>query len=374
VPPLFGEPFLPWALRAVVLLVAAAPCALVMSTPVAAAAGIGIAGRHGVLIKGGVHLENLGRVKGVAFDKTGTLTEGKPEVTDLTHFGSGTSDDVLGLAASVEQFSEHPLGQAILLRARGERIGLKPAIGFQSLTGLGAKARIDGMEVFVGRPALLEQHGIPLDQAQAAVERLQAQGKTVVAIGRDHTLLGLVALRDRVRPGAREAIAALHRSGIRVTMLTGDNARTAAAIADELAIDHVHAELKPEEKVKYLGYLQAQEGPVAMVGDGINDAPALAAATVGIAMGAAGTDAAIEAADVALMADDLQKVVYAIRLGKAARAISTQNIVFSLVVLSILIPSALLGAVSIVAAVFAHEVSELLAVANGLRVARYRGA
>lgn len=374
IPPLFGQPFLPWAVRAVVLLVAAAPCALVMSTPVAVAAGIGTAGRHGVLIKGGLHLENLGRVQVVAFDKTGTLTEGKPEVTDVLPAAGTTREELLALAASVEQRSEHPIGRAIVGRAEEEGVALQPVHEFEALTGLGAKARMSRTEVFVGSPALLAERKIPLGEIQSEVERLQAEGKTVVAVGKDHSLVGLLALRDRVRPGARKVLRSLEQVGVKVAMLTGDNERTAAAIAKELGIRHFHAGLRPEEKVQYVKRMERELGSVAMVGDGINDAPALAAATVGIAMGAAGTDAAIEAADVALMADDLEKVVYAVRLGRVARTISTQNIVFSLLIHSVLIPGALIGVLSIILAVAAHEGSELLAVANGLRVARYRAA
>lgn len=372
VPPIFSQPFVPWAIRAIVLLVAAAPCALVMSTPVAAAAGIGIAGRHGVLIKGGVHLENLGRVRVMAFDKTGTLTKGQPGVTDVVPVADIAPEELLRLAASVERFSEHHIASAIARHAQQAGRTARPATDFEALPGLGARASIDGRQVLVGSPALLQVHGIPTAQAQQMLERLQAEGKTVVAVGTDHTLLGLLALRDRVRPEAKAAVEALHRAGIKTVMLTGDNPRTATAIGRELGIDEFHAGLTPEEKVQYIRRLEAEENVVAMVGDGINDAPALVAATVGIAMGVAGTDAAIEAADVALMADDLGKVVYAISLGRVARAISAQNIVFSLLVLSVLIPSALAGAISVVIAVIAHEVSELLAVANGLRVARGR--
>ena len=371
IPPLFAQPFLPWALRAVVLLVAAAPCALVMSTPVAVAAGIGTAGRHGVLIKGGLHLENLGRVRVVAFDKTGTLTEGKPEVTNILPLADTTREDLLALAASVEQRSEHPIGKTIVGRAEREGTSLQPVHDFAALTGLGAKARMNGADVFVGSPALLAERGISLGVVQSDVERLQGEGKTVIAVGKDQALVGLLAVRDRIRPGAKGVLRSLQQVGVKVAMLTGDNERTAAAIAKELGISHCHAGLKPEEKVQYIRRMERELGPVAMVGDGINDAPALAAATVGIAMGVAGTDAAVEAADVALMADDLEKVVYAVRLGRVARTISTQNIVFSLLILSVLIPGALIGALSIVVAVVAHEGSELLAVANGLRVARY---
>ncbi|MDR7555608.1 MAG: cation-translocating P-type ATPase [Armatimonadota bacterium] len=370
VPPLVGQPAGPWVLRAVVLLVAAAPCALVMSTPVAVAAGIGSAGRHGILVKGGVHLENLGRIRAVAFDKTGTLTEGRPQLTDVIPAPGVARDDVLALAASVEQRSEHPLGKAIVRRAGEEGVALAAAAEFTALAGLGARARVDGRVAVVGTPAALEQEGVALGPLVDAAAALQAQGKTVVAVAADGVALGLLALHDRPRADAAAAIAALHRLGVTVVMLTGDHARTADAVARDLGIDRVYASLSPEDKVTHIRQLEEALGPVAMVGDGINDAPALAAATVGIAMGAAGTDAAIEAADVALMADDLVKVAEAIRLGRVVRAISLQNLVFSLLVLSVLIPAALLGAITVVAAIVVHEVSELLAVANGLRAAR----
>ena len=371
VPPLFGQPFLPWAIRAVVLLVAAAPCALVMSTPVAIAAGIGIAGRHGVLVKGGLHLENLGRVRMVAFDKTGTLTEGVPEVTDVIPVTGTAESTILEIAAAAERLSEHPLGEAIIRRAGQKGLTVEPATASQALTGRGIEARLNGEVVFVGSPALFRERQIALDAVEADVERLQAAGKTVVGVGKHSTLLGIIALRDRVRPNARDAIRALHGAGVKVAMLTGDNERTARAICKELGLDHFHADLKPQDKVQYVQRMEREVGPVAMVGDGINDAPALAAATVGVAMGVAGTDVTIETADVALMADDLHKVVYAIRLGRVVRSISFQNIVFSLLVLSVLIPSALVGAITVVIAVAVHEASELLAVANGLRVARF---
>ncbi len=374
VPPAFGQPWMPWALRAVVLLVAAAPCALVMSTPVAIAAGIATAGRHGVLVKGGAHLEELGRVQVVAFDKTGTLTAGTPEVTDVVPLGGATSSDVLVLAASVERLSEHVIGAAVVRRATAQGVPLAAADDFRALPGMGAQARVDGAVATVGSLALLRGCGIPAETASAAAARLEEQGKTVVAVARDGVVLGLIAVRDRIRPHARDALRALRRLGVRTLMLTGDSEQTAAAIARELGIDHVHARLRPEDKVRIVEGLRARGVVVAMVGDGINDAPALAAASVGIAMGAAGTDAAIEAADVALMADDLRQVAYAIRLGRTVRWISAQNVVFSLLLLSVLVPSAVLGAVTVVVAIVAHEVSELLAVANGLRVARCRPA
>lgn len=373
VPPLLGGAFDTWSYRAVVLLVAAAPCALVMSTPVAVAAAIGRAGREGVLIKGGIHLENLSKLKVVAFDKTGTLTRGRPVVTDVVARGGGDAAAILRAAASVERLSEHPLARAIVERAREEGVETVEPRGFESLTGAGARADVDGRTVYVGSPALFRDLAdTTLDGAlgDEEVERLQTEGKTVVLVGDEERVEGLLALRDEPREEARRAVEDLHGMGYRVAMLTGDNERTAKAIARELGIDDVRADLRPEDKVTAVKELEREHGPVAMVGDGINDSPALATATVGMAMGTAGTDAAIEAADVALMGDDPGKAAYALRLARRSRGISLQNIVFSILVLAVLIPGAILGLLGIAVAVFAHEASELLAVANGLRAAR----
>ena len=368
IPPLLGLSISSWATRAVVLLVAAAPCALVMSTPVAIAAGIGIAGRSGVLIKGGIHLENLGKIKAIAFDKTGTLTKGKPVVTDVVPL-NGDESKVLALAYSVERFSEHPLAQAIVEKAKEFDIEDKETTQFSALIGSGAKAKIGDETVYVGKPELFEELGLNV-RTIPDIERLRGEGKTATLVGTEEKIVGIIAVRDEIRPQAKEVIDQLHRMGVKVVMLTGDNEMTARAIAKELGIDEVRADLKPEDKIKAIEELEKEYGAVAMVGDGINDAPALARATVGIAMGTAGSDAAIEAADTALMADDLTKVVYAINLGKRARGISAQNIVFSLFILAVLIPSALIGIMTVAIAIFFHEGSEILAVANGLRVAR----
>ena len=366
-PPLLGMSLTTWATRAVVLLVAAAPCALVMSTPVAAAAGIGKAGRSGVLIKGGIHLENLGKIKAVAFDKTGTLTRGTPVVTDVVPL-NGNAAELLAFAYSVNRFSEHPLARAIVKKAEEAGLEVIEARDFSALVGFGAKANIGGKTHYVGKPDLFEQLGLRVRTIPELLQ-LTSAGKTVVLVGTDKNITGLIALRDEIRREAKEAIEGLHKMGIKVVMLTGDNETTAQAIAKEIGIDEVRANLKPEDKIRVVEELEKNHGAVAMVGDGINDAPALARATVGIAMGVAGTDAAIEAADTALMADDLKKVVYAINLGKKARQISSQNIVFSVLLLAVLVPCALIGIMTVAFAVFAHETSELLAVANGLRVA-----
>lgn len=368
IPYLLGASLAFWASRAVVLLVAAAPCALIMSTPVAMAAGIGTAGKNGVLIKGGVHLENLGKLKAIAFDKTGTLTRGQPVVTDVLTL-NGSEQEILQIAFSIEKYSEHPLGRAIVKKAEELQLKELAVNDFHSIAGYGAQAKIGGETFIVGRQELIVKNGLP-SEINDKVEALRNQGKTVIMIGRPNEVKGIIAIRDEIRPKARSMVEGLHKMGLKVAMLTGDNERTAQAIARELQIDDVQAGLKPESKMEALDQLQQKYGAVAMVGDGINDAPALAKATVGIAMGAAGTDAAIEAADIALMGDDLEKIPFALHLGKKAKRISKQNIVFSLLVLGVLIPGSLAGHLSVALVVFFHEASELLAVANGLRAGK----
>ncbi len=357
-----------WGLRAVVLLIASAPCALIMSTPIAIAAGIGSAGQRGVLIKGGIHLENLGKIRMVAFDKTGTLTRGKPAVTDIVPV-NGSESEILRMAYSVERFSEHPLAKAIVDKA--VESGLEPmdATDFKSLIGAGVRATISDRDVYVGTSDMFDSMGIANPDIPD-IERLRNEGKTVVFVGDASSISGVIAIRDEIRPESREILDELRRMGVKTYMLTGDNERTASAIAAELGINDVKAKLKPDDKVEAIAQLKSEYGAVAMVGDGINDAPALAHATLGIAMGTGGTDAAIEAADVALVGDDLRSVCYSINLGKKARRISRQNIAFSLMVLALLIPAALIGILTPAVAITFHETSELMAVANGLRVAK----
>ena len=370
-PPLaFGGDWSDWALRGVTLLVAGAPCALVMSIPVAVAAAISRGGREGVLIKGGAQLESLGRVRAVCLDKTGTLTKGAPEVTDVIPLDGIDARGSLALAAAVEARSEHPLAQAIVGKARSDGVDVATAEGFEALVGHGARATVDGRELWIGSPRLLGEM-VPGARPPEATERLQEEGKTVTLLGEGERVLALIALRDEPRPEAPDAVARLRRLGIEhIAMVTGDNERTARAIAATLGIDDVIAEVSPEQKVEAVERIRERYGAVAMVGDGINDAPALASADVGIALGAAGADAAIESADVALMADDMTKVAEAIRLGRRAGSISRQNLVFSVALLAVLIPSAVIGVLTVVIAVLVHEVSELAAVGNGLRAAR----
>jgi Cd2+/Zn2+-exporting ATPase len=276
---------------------------------------------------------------------------------------------ILQLAYSVETCSEHPLAQAIIQRAKKSGMQSLEAVEGCALPGHGVMAKIEGSPIYVAEPELFAEFGHDV-QRLPAIERFRKEGKTVILVGTRELIYGIIAARDQVRPGSREDIDRLKSMGIAVVMLTGDNPVTAGTVARELGIEDVRADLHPEDKIRAVRELKAHYGFVAMVGDGINDAPALAEATVGIAMGVAGTDAAIEAADVALMADDLSKVSIALRYGKRARTISGQNIAFSLIVLAILIPSALAGILSVAAAVLFHESSELIAVANGLRMAK----
>lgn len=365
-------------IRATVFVVAAAPCALVISVPITLVASLGTGARKGVLIKGGVFLEELARIKVVALDKTGTLTRGEPEVTDVLVCADGrpdqaaTPNDILAAAAGVERYSEHPLARAILRHAQAQHVTPLEVADFRALTGAGASGRLREKTVYVGKPDFFDkQLGVNLDDSRDDVSRLQAEGKTVVFVGDDKAAWGLIAIRDNVRPNARGAIEALHAIGItNVVMLTGDNERTAHAIAGELAIDEVYADLKPEDKVTKVRELGQRYGHVAMVGDGVNDAPALAEATVGIAMGAAGTDVALETADVALMADDLEKLVYALQLARRSQSVVTQNLVLSLVVIGTLVVGAIAGAFSLPIAVLGHEISELVVIASGLRMLR----
>jgi Cd2+/Zn2+-exporting ATPase len=370
-PLLFSGDWTTWITRATVFIVAAAPCALVISIPITLVATLGTGARQGVLIKGGVYVEELAKVKVVALDKTGTLTRGEPEVTDVIAAEKG-SQRLLAIAAGVERRSEHPLARAILRYADEQGVTPVEVSGSRALTGAGASAILDDRTIYIGSPDLfLSQLDLNLDSYQESIQRLQGEGKTVVVVGDESTPLGLIAIRDSVRPNARKAIEALHTAGAeRVVMLTGDNERTAQAIADELGIDEIYAELKPEDKVEKVRELSDRYGHVAMVGDGVNDAPALAEATVGIAMGAAGTDVALETADVALMADDLEKLAYALHLAKRNQKVVNQNLTLSAIVIGALVIGAVSGVFTLPIAVLGHEISEFIVIGSGLRMLR----
>ena len=379
VPPLFfGAAWVMWITRATVFIVAAAPCALVISIPITLVASLGTGARNGVLIKGGIYVEELARVKVVAMDKTGTLTRGEPDVTDIILINQNSNQlvnskqEFLAAAAGIERRSGHPLAQAIVRYVEAQGIQPIELSEFRSMTGAGASARLDGRTIYVGSPDLFHSKlGVSLEHEWGDINHLQGEGKTVVLLGDEQAPWGMIAIRDNIRPNAQKAIDAIHAAGIdKVVMLTGDNERTAQAIAHELGIDEVYADLKPEDKAIKVRELTSRYGHVAMVGDGVNDAPALAEATVGVAMGAAGTDVALETADVALMADDLEKLAYALRLAKRNQSVVNQNLALSAIVISVLIIGAVGGWFTLPIAVLAHEISEFVVIGSGLRMLR----
>ncbi len=375
-PPLFGFPFRESFLRAMTLLVAASPCALALGTPASILAGVAQAARNGVLVKGGMHLENLGRLKAIAFDKTGTVTHGKPEVTDIVAFqSSGWKEaDLLSIAAGVESRSAHPLAQAVVRSAQTKGVPVSVMDEVESLTGRGLRAVTNGKTIWVGNQKLMDEAGVTLaaDAIQKA-KSLQELGKTLFWVAENKTAIGLIALADTLRQEAASTMKALKKIGVAHTiMLTGDNVRSASAIAAQVGLTDYRADLMPEDKLTVIRDLVKQYGQVAMIGDGVNDAPALANATVGIAMGGAGTDVALETADVALMGDDLSKLPFAVGLGRATRNIIMQNLFISLGVIALLIITSLTGIVSIGVAVIFHEGSTLVVVANALRLLGYQ--
>ncbi len=368
VPPMLGAAWQDWITRATIFIVSAAPCALVMSIPLTVVAAIGTASRRGVLIKGGIYLERLARSTVLCFDKTGTLTRGRPEVTDIEPVADGLStQELLAYVAAAESRSEHPLAGAILRHAQNEGLQYSPPDEFTALPGAGLQATVDGHTVLVARPDYFQEDGwAPLKQH---ISDLQNAGKTVVAVSLDNQPAGILAIRDELRPNAKEAVLRLRSTGLkRLIMLTGDNEGTARAIAGELGLDAFFAELRPEDKSTKIQELDKEYGGVVMVGDGVNDAPALAAASVGVAMGAAGTDVALETADVALMADDLSKLEDALRLSRKAQRLIKQNIWLSVSVIVLLVAGSLSGAVSLPLAVLGHELSEFAVIGNGLRM------
>jgi Cd2+/Zn2+-exporting ATPase len=377
-PLLWHSDWMTWVMRATVLMVAASPCALMISIPVTLVAALGTGARKGVLIKGGVFLEQMTEIKVVAFDKTGTLTYGEPEVLDVIvsparpSEAPGTGAELLAVAAAIEQHSEHPLGRAIVAHAGRLKLKLREIDDFQAVVGAGASARLNGTVAYVAKPAFFwTRFGHSLASLDADLEGCLLQGKTVVMVGDEKGVWGLIALRDRIRPVVRKVVGELRDLGIEhVVMLTGDNIRTAQSIAAQAGVDEVASELKPEQKVERIIDLAEKHGPVLMVGDGVNDAPALAAATVGVAMGAAGTDVALETADVALMADDLEKLVEAFKLAKRNQTVVRQNLVLSTLVITALVVGALTGVLSLTTGVIGHEISEFLVIASGLRMLR----
>lgn len=365
VPPfLWGWNWSDTVYRAMVFLVVASPCAVVASIMPAVLSAMSNGSRQGVLFKGGAHVESLSEVRVVALDKTGTLTLGELAVTDVVPLEGNRENDVLLAAASLETMSEHPIAGAVVMEAKARGLSPMHPDLFQSVTGYGVEGEWQQRKWRLGKPAWILPGGHP------ALDTLEAEGKTVVVLADEETPVGLIALRDQIRPEAKRAIQALHKRGLEVVMLTGDRRRTAEAIAREVGIRHVEAELLPEEKVAAIRRWQQTTGPVAMVGDGVNDAPALATAHVGIAMGAAGSDVALDTARVVLMNDDLGKVSEAIALGQRTWRIVKQNLVFALAVIAVLICVNFTNGIALPLGVVGHEGSTLLVILNGLRLLR----
>jgi Cd2+/Zn2+-exporting ATPase len=361
----------PWIYRALVLLVVSCPCALVISTPVSIVAALAAAARKGVLIKGGAHLERTAGVRCVAFDKTGTLTRGAPEVVEVVTLNGMDAGAIVALAAAVEQRSEHPIAQAIVRHALERQIAPAPADDVSALAGRGAEGRVVGARVMLGNHRLFEEHQLCSPAIHDHLDRLSAGGRTPVLVARNGTAVGIIAIADRPRETGRDAVDLLRQQGIEsVVMLTGDSYGTAKAIADQLGIEEFHAELLPEDKVNAVHELGRRFGSVAMVGDGINDAPALASADVGIAMGAAGSDAALETADVALMADDLLRIPYTFRLSRATVRNIRANIAISVVLKAAFLVAAVSGVATLWMAVVADTGASVIVIANALRLLR----
>ncbi len=410
-PPVLWGGFSYWFYRGLVVLVVSCSCGIALSVPVAVVAAIGNAARHGVLVKGGIYLEIAEKLKAIAFDKTGTITIGKPSVTDIVPLNNQTEETILNLAASIENYSGHPLGETIVSYAKERGLSLQAVDVFESLPGMGAKAKIGDSEYFIGNKRLFlpflnpgevshnqlttpvslpSSPSIPLregdkgggetavvkspqktDKILAQISGLESQGKTVIFLGSERELLGIIAVADRVRGEAKNVVQTLKHAGIeRVIMLTGDNKGTAAEIYRETGIDEFYAQLFPEDKVETVKRLKGKYHCIAMVGDGVNDAPAMAGADIGIAMGAAGSDVAIETSDFVLMSDDLEKIPYIIKLSRRTISNIRQNIAVSLLIIVFLVPVALCGLIGLVPGLLINEIGGLIVIANGLRLLR----
>lgn len=374
VPPLFfGAPFEEWFYRSLVLLVIACPCALVISTPVSIVSALTSAARNGVLVKGGKHLELLANVRAIALDKTGTLTTGTPTVTDIIHVDSLSPEEILRIAAAMELRSEHHLADAFLRKAKNDGINLSDmnVEAFDSLPGKGVRAIVNGKPYMIGNHPLVEELGLCSDSLESILGTLERQGKTVVVLTDETGPLGVIGIADRLREDSRNSIESLRRLGIEhVVLLTGDNPGTAQSVGKELGVDEVRAELLPDQKLEAISELKKRFKTVAMVGDGVNDAPALAAADVGIAMGGAGSDTALETADVVLMSDNLSKLPFTIRLGSRALAIIRQNVAIALITKAFFLVLGVLGMTSLWLAILADDGATLVVILNSLRLLR----
>jgi Cd2+/Zn2+-exporting ATPase len=369
VPPIFtGADFSTWFYRSLVLLVISCPCALVISTPVSIVSAIGNSSRNGVLIKGGVFMEQLGQVRAFAFDKTGTLTSGKPNVTDVIALNDGyNSDSLLLLTASLEKWSEHPVAKAVINHASD--LSLLPSSDFSAIPGKGARALINGEMIYAGNIKLFDDLGFARSLHESTIAFLEKQGKTVMLVGSDKDIFGVIAVADTLRHNSAQAVQALKDAGAEhVVMLTGDNRRVAESISASINLDGFYSDLLPADKAKAVKDLEQKYGKTAMIGDGVNDAPALAAANIGIAMGVAGSDAALETADVALMSDDLEKLPYVLKLSRKTLAIIKQNITFSIAIKLIFIVGTFFGFVNLWLAVIADTGASILVTLNGMRL------
>jgi len=374
IPPLFGGDWSEWIYQGLAVLVVGCPCALVVSTPVAVVTAIGNAAKNGVLIKGGIHLEETGHLKAIAFDKTGTLTKGIPSVTDLVAF-NGNENELLTITAAIEKGSQHPLASAIMRKAEENGLNFNGVTveEFQSITGKGVKAKVNNEMYYVGSPNLFEElHGSIESSIKERITTMQTEGKTVMVLGTEKEILSLIAVADEMRESSKEVISKLNRMGIETVMLTGDNQRTATAIGKQVGVSDIKADLLPEDKLNFIKELRSKHQSVAMVGDGVNDAPALAASSVGVAMGGAGTDTALETADIALMSDDLSKLPYTIQLSRKALTIIKQNITFSLAIKLVALLLVMPGWLTLFIAIFADMGATLLVTLNSLRLLKVK--
>jgi Cd2+/Zn2+-exporting ATPase len=375
----FDGAWLTWTYRSLVLLVIACPCALVIATPVSIVSGLTAMARRGVLIKGGVFLEEVGKLKALAVDKTGTITEGDPRVQQVIPWNGKSEEQILRVAAAIDIHSEHPLAQAVVKHAKEKKILFSRSENYQARTGRGAEATLDGHSYFVGNHRFAHDSAVCSEELEKKLAELEAQAMSVVIVGhKPHEgckgeVLGILAIGDTVRNNAAEAIKSLHASGVeKIVMLSGDNQRTVDAISKQVGIDEAKGDLLPDQKIERVRELLAQHKHVGMIGDGVNDAPAMAAASIGIAMGGAGTDTAIETADIALMQDDLSKVAEAVRLGQRTIRIIQTNIAFALIVKAVFLLLALLGHTSLWLAILADTGATLVVIANALRLLKVR--
>jgi len=371
IPPLlFGGNWSEFIYRGLVVFVVSCSCGLALSVPVAVVAAIANGARNGIMFKGGAYLEIAKELKAIAFDKTGTLTIGRPSVTDIIPYNDLTENDVLKIVGAIESRSEHPLALAIVRRAKEAGLELKQSItDFESMTGFGIKAKLDNTTYFIGNIRFFEKENIQLTEIQSnKVLSAENTGKTPILIGNKEKLLGIISIADKLRDEAKETIEKLKKSGLKIIMLTGDNEGTAKAIASQSGVDEYLAQLLPEDKVTAVESLKKEYGKIAMVGDGINDAPAMAMADIGIAMGAAGTDVAMETGDIVLMADDLSKIPYVLGLSQRSVKNIQQNIIASLLIIVFLVPAALFGWVGLLPGLILNEVSAIFVVLNGLRL------